>query len=177
MNEAGGAITRFNFATGLLRGTHLTLYPTCLVHRGDHHLETVPLAAVGSLRVAFERDTRKLGWGIALAAISLLLLAIASPLGSFAGSAAAEMAAAGPQGVARGLHGFFRFVEGLASLLPALAFLCALGGAGLCVLGWMGRSTLTLALAGSERVYAVRGRDSTLLDFAEAVSERLMLRR
>jgi hypothetical protein len=38
----------------------------------------------------------------------------------------------------------------------------------------MGRTTLTLALAGAERVYPTRGRDHTLLEFSEAVSERLM---
>ena len=177
MNEPGGAITRFTFTTGLLRGTHLTLHPTCLVHRGDTQLETLPLAAIGALRVAFERDLRKLGWGIGLVVLALLLLALASPLGGFASAAAADMAAAGLQGVTRGLHAFFRFLEALASLLPALAFLCAVGGAGLCALGWMGRTTLTLSLAGAERVYPARGRDSTLLEFSEAVSERLMLLR
>jgi hypothetical protein len=43
------------------------------------------------------------------------------------------------------------------------------------VRGWQGATLLTLGLSGFERVYASRGRDALLLDFAEAVSERLMV--
>jgi hypothetical protein len=43
------------------------------------------------------------------------------------------------------------------------------------VFGWLGSTTLVVALPGSERVYSVRGRDPQLLEFAEALSERLML--
>jgi len=175
MSEAGPAIARFAFASGMLRGTHLTLYPTCLVHRSDTHLETLPLAGVTAVRVAFQRDTHKLGWGIALVVVAVLLLAIAGPIGSFASSAAGEMAAAGTQGVARVLHGFFRLLEALASLLPVAALGCVIGGGTLCALGWMGSTTLLVSLPGSERVYPARGRDTMLLDFAEALSERLML--
>jgi len=42
------------------------------------------------------------------------------------------------------------------------------------VLGWLGSTTLTLTLAGAERVYPIRGRDPRLLDFAEALSERVV---
>ena len=69
MNETGPALTRFAFVSGVLRGTHLTLYPTCLVHRSDTHLETLPLAAMTAVGVAFRRDARKLRWGIALIVI------------------------------------------------------------------------------------------------------------
>ena len=175
MSETGPAITRYGFTSGMLRGTHLTLHPTCLVHRSDNHLETLPLAGITALRVAFQRDTRKLGWGIALIVIALLLLAIAGPIGSFASGAAGEMATAGAQGVARALHGFFRLLEAVASLLPVLALACVIGGGALCALGWMGSTMLLVSLPGSERLYATRGRDSMLLDFAEALSERLML--
>jgi hypothetical protein len=175
MNEAGPAITRFAFASGVLRGTHLTLYPTCLVHRSDTHLETLPLAGVTAVRVAFTRDTRKLGWGIVLVVVALLLLAISGPIGSFASSAAGEIAAAGAQGVGKVLQGFFRLLEALASLMPVAALACVIGGAALCALGWMGSTTLLVSLPGSERLYPARGRDSMLLDFAEALSERLML--
>ena len=175
MSEAGPAITRFAFASGVLRGTHLTLYPTCLVHRSDTHLETLPLAGVTAVRVAFTRDTRKLGWGIALVVVALLLLAISGPIGSFASSAGAEVAAAGAQGVGKVLQGFFRLLEALASLMPVAALACVIGGAALCALGWMGSTTLLVSLPGSERLYPARGRDSMLLEFAEALSERLML--
>jgi hypothetical protein len=175
MSDPGPAITRFAFASGMLRGTHLTLYPTCLVHRSETHLETLPLAGITAVRVAFERDVRKLGWGIALVVIALLLLAISGPIGSFASDAARDMQASGGQGVARGLHAFFRFLEALASLLPVAALACVVGGGALGALGWMGDTTLLVSLPGAERVYPTRGRDTMLIDFAEALSERLML--
>jgi hypothetical protein len=175
MSETGPAITRYAFTSGVLRGTHLTLHPTCLVHRSDNHLETLPLAGITALRVAFQRDTHKLGWGIALIVIALLLLVIAGPLGSFASGAAGEMASAGAQGVARALQGFFRLLEALASMMPVAALACVVGGGALCALGWMGSTLLLVSLPGAERLYSARGRDTLLLDFAEAVSERLML--
>lgn len=171
--DASPAITRFDFPTGALRGSYFTLYATCLVHRGEQHLETLPLAGIAALRVAYERDPRRLGWGISLVVIALLVFAISGPLASFAAEAAAEMAAVGG-GVAKALHGLFRVFGAVASLLPLLAFACAAGGVALGVLGWQGSTTLVLDLAGSQRVYPVRGRNSGLLDFSEAVSERLM---
>jgi hypothetical protein len=171
-DEARGALTRFEFTSGLQRGSHLMLYPRYLVHRGAAEIETVSFAHVNAVRVSFERNARQLGWGIALVVIALLLLAISAPIGSVAHGAAQEMAASG-QGVARALYGFFRFVEMVAALLPALALACALGGAALAVLGWRGSTTLTLFLSGAERAYSVRGRDTLLLDFAELVSERV----
>jgi len=177
MTETGPALTRYNFASGVLRGTHLTLYPTCLVHRSDNHLETLPLAGMTAVRVAFERDARKLGWGIALVVFALILLAIAGPLSSFASSAANDMAAAGAQGVPRALYTFFRLLEALGSLLPVVALGCVIGGGALCALGWIGGTTLLVSLPGSERIYPARGRDTMLLDFAEALSEKLMVLR
>ena len=175
VSDPGVALRRFDFTAGALRGTHLMLYSACLVHRGEQHLETLPLAAIASVRVAFERDARKLGWGAALIVAALLLLAIASPIATFANGAAAELAAAGgTQGVARGLYAFFRFLEAVGSLLPALGLACALGGAALAALGWMGATTLALTLPGAERVFIARGRDPRLLDFSEALSERVM---
>ena len=171
--EAPAALTRFEFTSGLQRGSHLALYPRVLVHRKESQLETLPLAAIDSLRVGFLRDSRKVGWGIALVVIALLLLAIAGPLGSLAAESAAEMASGGSQGVARALYGLFRFLDVLASLMPAAALACALGGAALAIYGWRGTTRLTLTLGGAERAYWVRGRDTLLLDFAEMVSERL----
>ena len=172
-DDARPALTRFEFTSGLQRGSHLLLYPRYLVHRGQSDLETVSFTHVNAVRVSFERNPRQLGWGIALVVIALFLLAISAPIGSLAHGAAQEMAASG-QGVARALYGFFRFVEMVAALLPALALACALGGAALAVLGWRGSTTLTLFLSGAERAYSVRGRDTLLLDFAELVSERVM---
>jgi hypothetical protein len=172
----GTAVTRFAFANGVLRGTNLALYPACLVHRGDDHLETLPLGAVSAVSVRFERGTRQLGWGIALVVAALLLLAIAGPLDRFATGAATDMAKS-EQGVGRALYGFFHVLMALASLLPVLALACVVGGGALCALGWIGSTTLLVSLPGSERSYRVRGRDTLLLDFAEALSERLMLLR
>jgi hypothetical protein len=173
-NDAGPAITRYDFTSGALRGTHFTLYANCLIHRGDNHLETLPLAGIASLRVAYERDARKLGWGVSLVLIALIVFAISGPLAELAGAAAAEMAAAGGHAVARALYALFRFLWSVANALPYIAFAAALGGIALAVLGWLGSTTLVLDLAGSERLYPVRGRNPGLLDFSEAVCERLM---
>lgn len=167
------ALTRFEFTSGALRGSQLMLYPRSLLHRSDGHLETMPLTRVTAMRVSFERHPRQLGWGVALVVVALAMLAIAAPLGSLMHGAAQEMGA-GAQGVPRALYSIFRFIEMIAALLPAAALACALGGAALAVLGWRGSTTLTLVLAGTERVYSARGRDTLLLDFAEMVSERLM---
>jgi hypothetical protein len=174
VNETGPALQTLAFSTGALKGTQLTLYPTCLVHRSDAHLETLPLAGFTAVRVAFAREPRKLGWGIVLVVLALILLALAGPLGQFASGAATEMAASA-QGVASALHGFFRFLEALASLLPVVALACVIAGGVLCAFGWMGSTILFISLPGAERMYAVRGRDTRLLDFSEALSERLML--
>jgi hypothetical protein len=173
-NDAGPAISRYDFTSGELRRSHFTLYSNCLVHRSDTHLETLPLAAIASLRVAYERDMRKLGWGVSLVIIALIVFAISAPLAELAGGAAAEMAAAGGHGVARALYGLFRFLWSVANMLPFVAFAGALAGIALAVLGWLGSTTLVLDLAGSERAYAVRGRNPGLLDFSEAICERLM---
>jgi hypothetical protein len=174
LSDPGVALRRFDFTAGPLRGTHLTLFPACLVHRGESHFETLPLVAVASVRVAFERDARKLRWGAALIVLALVLLAIASPIATFANGAAADLAASGSQGVARGLLAFFRFLEAVGSLLPAVGLACALGGAALAALGWMGETRLAIALPGAERIFTTRGRDPRLLDFSEALSERMM---
>ena len=174
MSEAGPAIARFTFANGMLRGTSLTLHPTSLVHRSDAHVETLPLAGMTAVRVAFRRDTRKLGWGITLVVLALILLAISGPIGNFAGGAAVDMTA-NTQGVARMLVGFFRALEGVASLLPVVALACVIGAGALGALGWMGSTILLVSLPGAERIYSARGRDSMLLDFAEALSARLVL--
>ena len=62
LDGANAPIGRFD----LPGGGHLTLYKTCLVERTATHFETLPLANVVAVRVSFERDQRKLGWGVAL---------------------------------------------------------------------------------------------------------------
>jgi hypothetical protein len=174
VNETGPALQTLAFATGALKGTQLTLYPACLVHRSDAHLETLPLAGFTAVRVAFAREPRKLGWGIALVLAALLLLFVAGPLEAWANRNVVELAKS-PEGVQRLLYGVSRTVEVFANILPILALLCVIGGGMLCAFGWMGSTVLFITLPGAERVYAVRGRDTRLLDFSEALSERLMV--
>lgn len=170
--DPGAPLGRFD----LLGGMHLTLYRNCLVQRGDTHLETLPLAGIVAVRVAFAREHRRIGWGSVLLVAALVLFVVSGPLGVLAGGAAGEMAGPGAQGVARALHALFRFIEALARALPVIALACAIGGAVLAVLGWRGNTVLTLSLAGFERVYAARGHDPVMLEFAETLSERLMER-
>ncbi len=173
MSDPGAAITRFDFDSGPVRGTSMTLFASCLVHRSDFELETLPLATFASVRVAFERDTRRIGWGAALIAVALLMLAISGPLAAYSASLAGEVVA-GATGVAAALQGIFRFLESMAQALPLLAAAAGLGGGALAALGWLGNTSLTLTFAGGERVYPVRGRNTRLLDFTETVVERLM---
>jgi hypothetical protein len=173
IGDAGAAVARIDFTSGELRGTHLALYAACLVHRGDSHLETLPLSTVASVRIAFERDARRLGWGIALLFLALLMIAVSGPLGALAGAAAGELAS-GSSGVAAALLTLARIVQAVAHALPAVSAAAALGAVALVVLGWQGSTTLALVFAGGERVFRSRGRNRTLLDFAESVSEKLM---
>lgn len=173
MSDAGAAVARFDFSNGPLRGTHLTLYTTCIVHRGASQLETLPLVTVAAVGVAYVRDLRRIGWGLALVALGILLFLISSPLASVAALAAGDLAA-GTSGVAAALHTLFQLLEALARALPALGVVALAGGGALGALGWLGGTTLTLVFAGGDRVYPVRGRNKMLLDFAEAVSEKLM---
>ena len=173
MSDAGAAVTRFDFSSGPMRGTHLTLYTTCIVHRGPSHLETLPLATVAAVGVSFVRDTRRIGWGVALLVLALLLFAVSGPLVALASIAAGDLAA-GTSGVAAALHTLFRILEAIGQALPALGAVAVLGGAALGGLGWLGSTILKLTFPGGDRVYAVRGRNAMLLDFAEAVSEKLM---
>jgi hypothetical protein len=172
LNEAA-PITRFEFGAGPLRGSELVLYRSSMVHRGGVELETLQLAAIAALRVAFSRDKLRFGWGVALVIGALLFLVAAGPLGSWGAQGAAE-AASGGQGTARIVINFYRVLEAIATFLPVLALLCALGGVFLIVRGWQGNTTLTLSFGAFERSYAARGRDPLLLDFADRLSARLM---
>lgn len=175
MSDAAGApIARFDFAGGSLRGSHLTLYASCLVHQGAGLLETLPLAAIASVRVAFERNERRLRWAVGLVLIALALFALSVPLATFASGAAAELAGAGGQGVARALHAVFVLLEALANLLPVLAAISVLGAVALGIFGWLGTTRLTVAFAGYEREYPARGRDTKLLDFTELLAAQVV---
>src|SRR6202008_897295 len=104
---------------------------------------------------------------------AILMLLLASPLAGVAAGAAAELAAAGNHGVARGLYGMFRVLEALANALPVGALIAVLGGGVCAAFGWLGRTVLTLTFAGAERAFPTRGRNTRLLDFSEGVGEGL----
>ena len=167
-------IAQLEFGAGPLRGSELVLYRTSLVHRSGVELETLQISAVAALRVAFSRDSRRFGWGIALVIGALIMLAISGPLASWSAHAVADLTATGSPGVGRALISFFRVLEAFATFLPVASLACALGGAFLIVRGWQGHTTLTLSFGAFERVYAARGRDSLLLDFADRLSGRMM---
>ncbi len=173
MSEAGAAIARFAFTSGPRRGSHLTLYANCVVHRSETELETVPLVAVASVRVAFDRDPNRIAWGAVAVVVALVLFAISSPLATVADAAAADVAG-NPSGVAAALHTLFRIVGAGARGLPFLAVAGGLGGAALVALGWLGVTVLSLAFAGGTRDYLVHGRNAALSDFAEAIAQKLM---
>src|SRR5256885_10594717 len=157
-DESQLALMRFDFTSGAQRGSQLMLYPRCLVPRSDSHRETVPLARITAMKVSFQRDPRRLGWGVACVVAALFLLVLSAPLGSFAHGAAQEMAASA-QGVARALYSLFRFMEGLAALLPAIALAGAVGGALPAVFGWGGAPPLTRTLCGGGRPPSAGGPD------------------
>jgi len=175
MSDAGAPVARFDFRNGPQRGSSLMLHTGCLVHRGDFDLETIPLGAITAARVEFIRDSKGIGWGVALLVVALILVAISAPLAGLFAAGAEEVASA--QGFGRMLLAVFRVLEALTHLLPWLAALCVLGGVALGVLGWIGSTTLTIAIPGFERAYPVRGRDPQLLDFNEALCERLIAAR
>lgn len=181
MSDAEAPITTFDFRSGPLRGTHLTLFPGCLLHRSGGGLETIPVHAVVGMRVAFVRNERQMGWAVALVVIALMVLALSRPLATLAGAAADEVAgqvtrgtSAGGRSVAAVVVAVFRFLRAAAQLLPVAAAGLVIWAAALFALGWLGFTTLTLTLGAVERAYAVRGRDALLYDFAEALSERVL---
>jgi hypothetical protein len=71
----------------------------------------------------------------------------------------------------------FSAIAHLARLFVPAAWLLAAGAAALLVFFWLGRTTLTLAFAATERACAVRGRDRQLTEFAELLAERLAQRK
>ena len=169
MNDTGPALSRLD----LSGASHLSLHRSCLVMRSDFEFEAMPLSAIAALRVAFERDSRRIGWGIALVVFALVVFVVAAPLGGVSGTAAREMAGAGAQGVARALEVLFRIVEAVSTAMPFIALAIAIGGALLVATGWRGYTVLTLHLAGAERVYSAKGHDRQMIEFGELVAGHL----
>jgi len=167
---------RFDFRWGALHGSALTVEQGVLTHRGGSRLETVPLHSISAVRIAFERDTNKIGWAIVLLLVAWALSAVSAPLAGLAESLAGGVrgdGAASVQDIASIMIATFRGLGAAARLLPTIGNLIGAIGVVLLVVGLWGRTTLTLTLAAVERQYAVWGRSRRLFDFAEVISERV----
>jgi hypothetical protein len=164
-------IASFEFSTGPLRGTQLSLYGTRLLHHGVARMDSMALGAIAAVRVGYEREVRRIGWGVVLALLALLLFVVAGPLSGVAADAAAEVS--GNHSIARLLRGTLLVLGALASLLTVVGVACLLGGGALAAFGWIGTTTLVLSLPAADRAYAVRGQDRMLVDFAELLAERV----
>lgn len=167
---------RFDFRLGALRGSTLALEQGVLTYRAGARLETVPLRAISAVRIAFQRDTNKIGWAIVLLLVAWGLSAAAAPLAGLAESLAGGVrgdGAASVQDIASIMIATFRGLGAAARLLPTLGNLVGAIAVVLLAVGLWGRTTLTLTLSAVERHYAVWGRNRRLFDFAEVISERV----
>jgi hypothetical protein len=168
----------YDIGSGAQRGARFTLYANRLVLAGGDMMETIPLAHIASVRVAFERDARKLNWAIGLLLLALLLALVSAPLQAWMTDLASKVASsAGRESLEAVLIAVFGAIGQLARMLFPTALLLAAGAVALLVFFWIGHTTLTLAFAATERVCAVRGRDPQLVDFADLLGERLAARK
>jgi hypothetical protein len=172
------SLAEFEIGSGAQRGSRLTLYANRLVHQGGDAMEVVPLAQLASVRVAFERDARKLNWAVALLIAALVLALISGPLQSAIGSLAASVKEQGGRESLESvlLASFYAFGR-LARLLFPLAGVLAAIATALLVFFWLGHTTLTLSFASTVRAFAVTGRNPLLVQFAEAVADQLAARK
>ena len=153
-------------------GARLRLYGNRLVHEGGGALvEIIPYAHLASVRVAFERDAPKLNWAIGLAVLAILLAALSGPMERWFTDLAAHMADGSSLGSA--LLAVFGALGALARILPAAATVLGLFALALAALFALGRTTLTLAFAATERAFGTFGRNRRLIEFAEILGERL----
>lgn len=174
---AQNPLAEFEISSGAQRGSRLSLYANRLEHLGGDSMETVPLAQLAAVRVAFERDPRKLNWAVALLFAALILAAIAAPLQSAIAAAASKVGdPARRESLDALLFGVFNALHGFASILPGIAAALAVAATALLAYFWLGATLLTLAFAATERSYAVRGRNRLLIDFAHSVAEQLARR-
>jgi hypothetical protein len=168
----------YDIASGEQRGARFSLYPNRLVLAGGESMETIPLAHLASVRVAFERDARKLNWAIGLSVLALVLALVSGPLQSWMQSLGSGVVAGGGEDSLKAvLLACFNAIATLARLLKPFAFLLFCGALALGFFFWLGQTSLKLAFAATERVVAVRGRDRQLVDFAELLGERLAARK
>lgn len=165
------AVASFDFPSGPLRGTQLTLTATRLLHHGVDFMESLALGAIAAVSVGYRRDTQRIGWGATLVLVALLLFALFRPLSTFAAGLGAEVADG--QAIGQLLRVVLRALELFAGLMPLIAAALLAWGGTLAVFGWKGATILVLNLPGLERTYEVRGRSHLLRDFAELLAERV----
>ena len=171
-------LAEFEFISGERSGSRLTLYADRLVHQGADSMEAVPLAQLAAVRVAFQRDARKLNWAVALLLVALFVAAVSAPLQGWIAAAASKVGDPGRrESLDAVLLGVLNVLGSLASILPGFAAALAAAAGALLVFFWLGATALTLAFAATERDYVVRGRNRMLVDFAHGVAEQLAARR
>jgi hypothetical protein len=172
-------LSEYRFARGDLQGSQFTLYPGRLVHDGGSAVEHMPLAHIAAVRIEFAREGGKLKWAAIFLVLAILLAMAASPLQGLASTAYSEVAEHAKRegtsggGVGAALQLSFRALERFAASLPVVGFAIGAWAAVLLAIFAWGRTTLTLVLGATEREYSVRGRDHSLLAFAESLSDRL----
>lgn len=170
-------LAEFEIDSGAQRGSRLTLYANRLVYQAGDAMETVPLARLASVRVAFERDPRKRNWALALLLAALILAVVSGPLQSWIAALASKVGdPVRRDSLDAVLLGVFNALGSLAGTLPGVAAALAAVATALLVFFWLGVTVLTLAFAATERSYAVWGRNRFLVDFAQTVAERLAAR-
>jgi hypothetical protein len=172
------SLAEFEIGSGAQRRSRLTLYANRLVHQGGDAMETVPLAQLASVRVAFERDPRKVNWAAALLVTALILALVSGPLQAWMLELAGKVAVSGGrESLETALLAIFTALGHLARLLFPVAMMLAAGAVALLVFFWLGRTTLTLSFAAAERTFPVQGRNLLLVQFAEAVADQLAARK
>ena len=171
-------LAEFEFKSGPQRGSRLGLYANRVVHQGGDSMETVPLAQLAAVGVAFERDPRKLNWAVALLLVALVLALVAGPMQSgIAALAAGIKENAGRESMDAVLLAAVSVFGGIARLLPVLAWVLTVIAFALLVFFWLGLTTLVLSFAAVERHYSVWGRNPFLIQFAEVVAAQLAARK
>lgn len=170
----GDLLTEFEFASG----ARLSLYTNRVVLHGPDAMESVPLAHLASVRVAFERDARKLNWAIGLSLAALVLAAMSGPLQAWMQALSGAVAKrGGGESLEAVLLASFGAIQHLARLFVPVALALFAGAAALLFFFWLGQTMLTLAFAATERAFPVRGRNPLLVQFAEAVADQLAVPR
>lgn len=164
----GAPLASFEFQRGDLAGSHLSLFESSLVHRSADHFDAIPLDRVGAVGAAFERDPSRISWGGGLLVAALVLFAAFWPLRMLVASALGEVAAQAQGGGF--LPAALRVVDFFVALLPFASVGLALWATASLALGWIGETVLRVSTTHTEKVYATRGRDPALFEFAETVA-------